>query len=72
MHVRMSQKLALQLNVAVGKLRGWIRDRNDAREEFGKAAEEAGADIDKVFDKEIRAKTHTLLLKMSTPERMSA
>lgn len=38
LHVRMSQKLALALNVAMGRLRGWLRDHHQAEEEFGPEA----------------------------------
>lgn len=38
MHVRMSQRFVLGLNVAVGKLRGWLHSSDDAVEEFGPEA----------------------------------
>lgn len=38
LHVRMSQKLALALNVAMGRLRGWLRDHSEAAAEFGPEA----------------------------------
>ena len=38
MHLRLSQKFCLALNVAVGKLRGWIRDHHQATAEFGPEA----------------------------------
>jgi len=40
-HIRMSQELALRMNVAVGKLRGWIRSKPEAVSELGKGAEKA-------------------------------
>lgn len=46
MHIRMSQRLMMALNVAVGKLRGWIRNHHEATEEFGEgAAEEYAKDL---------------------------
>jgi hypothetical protein len=39
MHIRLSQRLVLALNVAVGKLRGWLRDHQEAAHEFGEEAE---------------------------------
>jgi len=40
-HIRMSQELALRMNVAVGKLRGWIRSKPEAVSELGKDAGKA-------------------------------
>ncbi len=46
MHVRLSQRLMMALNVAVGKLRGWLRTHEDATSEFGDgAAEEFAKDL---------------------------
>lgn len=46
MHLRLSQEFSLALNIAVGKLRGWIRDHHQATAEFGKgAAEEFAKDV---------------------------
>ena len=72
MHVRMSQKLALSLNVAVGKLRGWIRDSHEAKEEFSEAAQGAGVDIETVFNKEFRLKPNSILIEMNAPHKKSA
>jgi hypothetical protein len=45
MHLRMSQKFCLALNIAVGKLRGWLRDHHEATKEFGpEAAQEFAKD----------------------------
>jgi hypothetical protein len=35
LHLRLSKRLALALNVAMGKLRGWIRSTEEAENEFG-------------------------------------
>lgn len=35
LHLRLSQKLALALNVEYGRLRGWLHDGNEAAEELG-------------------------------------
>ena len=39
LHLRLSQGFALALNVAVGKLRGWLRSSEEAVSEFGPEAE---------------------------------
>ena len=38
MHIRLAQRFALAINVAVGKLRGWIRTKDEAVSEFGDEA----------------------------------
>lgn len=46
MHIRLSQRMVLALNVAVGKLRGWIRTHEEATTEFGNdAAAEFARDL---------------------------
>lgn len=58
-HFRLSQKFSLALNVAVGKLRGWIRDHQQAAEELG-----SGADVE--FARELRITPKQLLLGTPT------
>ncbi len=66
MHIRMSQDLALALNVAVGKLRGWLRDHHQATSEFGEKAAE-------IYAKDLRVTPKQLLLSMSpTPDQETA
>lgn len=55
LHLRLSQDLSLALNVAVGKLRGWIRTSQQA-------AEELGEDASEVFAKNLHVGPKQLLL----------
>jgi Domain of unknown function (DUF4942) len=55
MHVRMSQAFTLSLNVAVGKLRGWLRSSEEAAEEL---CPEAAA----VFAQDLRLTAKQLFL----------
>jgi hypothetical protein len=55
LHLRLSQKLCIALNVAVGKLRGWLRNHDEAREEFGEVAEQ-------YFDNSYSIKPEMLLI----------
>jgi len=58
MHLRLSQKLSLALNVAVGKLRGWLRDHQQAETEFG-------ADAPELFAKDYHMTPKQLMLTLS-------
>ncbi len=61
MHLRLSQKFSLALNIAVGKLRGWIRDHHQATSEFGKGAAEE-------FAKDVHVTPKLLFLSAPKPE----
>jgi hypothetical protein len=60
MHVRLAQTFALAINVAVGKLRGWIRNKEEAADEFG----EEGA---KLFDTPLLLTTAAAFPLLSAP-----
>ncbi len=64
MHIRMSQRLALALNVAVGKLRGWLRDAAEAKDEFGEVAAELGVDVEAVYNTDLHTHGKALLLEL--------
>lgn len=53
MHLRLSQKFCLALNVAVGKLRGWIRNHEEATTEWGEGAAEEFAKDHHITPKQI-------------------
>lgn len=70
MHVRMSQRLTLALNVAMGKLCGWLRDHNEAKAEFGESAAALGDDIEQIYARDLHLTPK--MLNLPGPTRMSA